>query len=305
MINLGAGLAKIAGILKMGAGLPAIAGVVLAAAVGTYVAAPQFFKAGGEVESQSAPALPAVDSSTSAPPADPVEAPATEIASAEPLEPSGADSWVVPSFDVLRVEPDGSTVIAGKAEPGTTLAIMNGDTVIATTEVGPSGDFAAVLDEPLAPGDYQLTLQITGKDGQMRGSEEVATVSIPKEPGGDLLAMVSKPGKASRIIVQPEAPATETPVEVASAGSGETGSEPAATPTAPETAAPETAAPDNAAPGTDAAAQSGTAKEASAGEAADPAQVEMPALPEASALLTTSAPEIAAATAAPETGTDG
>ncbi|MBB3288237.1 MULTISPECIES: LysM peptidoglycan-binding domain-containing protein [unclassified Rhizobium] len=109
----------------------------------------------------------------------------------------------VPSFDVLRVEPDGSTVIAGSAEPNAKLEIVDGDKVVTTTNVGPSGDFAAVLDNPLPPGDHELMLRATGKDGKVATSEEVATVSVPKDDSTQLLAMVSKPGAASRIITAP------------------------------------------------------------------------------------------------------
>ncbi|MGY5780673.1 LysM peptidoglycan-binding domain-containing protein [Rhizobium sp. LEGMi135b] len=111
----------------------------------------------------------------------------------------------VPSFDVLRVEPDGSTVIAGSAEPNAKLEIVDGEKVVTTTNVGPSGDFAAVLDNPLPPGDHELVLRATGKDGKAVNSEEVATVSIPKDNSTQVLAMVSKPGAASRIITAPSA----------------------------------------------------------------------------------------------------
>ncbi|MBX4971558.1 LysM peptidoglycan-binding domain-containing protein [Rhizobium binae] len=110
----------------------------------------------------------------------------------------------LPAFDVLRVEPDGSTVIAGSAEPNGKLEVLDGEKVVTTADIGPSGDFAAVLDNPLPAGDHQLVLKVTGKDGKTTLSEEVATVSVPKDGNGaDLLAMVSKPGTASRIITAP------------------------------------------------------------------------------------------------------
>jgi nucleoid-associated protein YgaU len=112
----------------------------------------------------------------------------------------------LPAFDVLRVEPDGSTVIAGSAEPNSTLEVFDGDKLITTTEVSPAGDFVAVLDNPLVPGDHQLVLRATAKDGKSQTSEEVATVSVPKDgSGSELLAMVSKPGTPSRIITAPKA----------------------------------------------------------------------------------------------------
>ncbi|MEK1926269.1 MAG: LysM peptidoglycan-binding domain-containing protein [Rhizobium giardinii] len=134
-------------------------------------------------------------------------------------------AWTVPGFDVLRVEPDGSTVIAGRAQPNTKLEIMSGDTVIGTADVGAAGDFAAVFEKPLAAGGYQLTLRSVGENGATKSSEEVATVSIPKDKAGELLAMVSKPGEASRIITKPVSeakpadaaaqPATATPTDTA------------------------------------------------------------------------------------------
>ncbi|QND50037.1 LysM peptidoglycan-binding domain-containing protein [Rhizobium lusitanum] len=123
---------------------------------------------------------------------------------AAPQTQAAADSSA-PSFDVLRVEPDGSTVIAGSAEPNSKLEIVDGDKVVTTTQVGPTGDFVAVLENPLPPGDHELALRATGKDGKAVTSEEVATVSVPKDDKSQLLAMVSKPGVASRIITAPSA----------------------------------------------------------------------------------------------------
>ncbi len=141
----------------------------------------------------------------------------------------------LPTFDVLRVEPDGSTVIAGSAEPNSKLEILDGNNVLMTTNVDPGGDFAAVLDNPLPAGDHQLVLRTTGKDGKTNTSEEVATISIPKSgDGSQLLAMVSKPGTASRIITAPSAGAQASANGAAGAASD-------AQPAAPTASANETA----------------------------------------------------------------
>jgi len=177
---------------------------------------------------------------------------ATSPAPAPASENAAADT---PTFDVLRVEPDGSAVIAGHAAPNSTLEITNGTSVIAKVEVGPSGDFAAVLDKPLPPGDHQIVLKATAKDGKVVTSEEIATVSVPADRNGKLLAMVTKPGKASRLIAvpeeankvasaqagsQPAAPAAsaEAPASTASPQPGSVASAPASGATAPTAAAP-------------------------------------------------------------------
>jgi nucleoid-associated protein YgaU len=135
---------------------------------------------------------------------------AAKVAEPQPVE-SVADAKPptedasIPGFDVLRVEPDGSTVVAGHAAPGSKLEILNGTTVVGTADVGVTGDFAAVFDTPLPAGDYQLTLRAVGEDGVAKNSQEVATVSVPKDATGQLLAMVSKPGEASRLLTTPDA----------------------------------------------------------------------------------------------------
>jgi nucleoid-associated protein YgaU len=151
-----------------------------------------------------------------------------ETAKADATPATPGEDWVTPSFDVLRVEPDGSTVIAGRGQPNTKLEIKNGDTVVGTADIGPSGDFAAVFDQPLAAGDYQLTLNTKDDKGTSKTSEEVATVSVPKDGAGDLLAMVSRPGEASRLITVPQTETTGKAVEGATATpAGETADKPA------------------------------------------------------------------------------
>ncbi|MDA5632450.1 MULTISPECIES: LysM peptidoglycan-binding domain-containing protein [Rhizobium/Agrobacterium group] len=140
-------------------------------------------------------------------PAQPAAAPATTA-------PAGAAQATpgVPTFDVLRVEPDGSAVVAGKAQPGAKLEILSNGKVIAQTTIDGTGDFAAVFDNPLPPGDHELVLRSTDTSGKATQSEEVATVSVPNGKAGELLAMVSKPGEASRVLAMPEAapPALQT-----------------------------------------------------------------------------------------------
>ncbi|SES14031.1 Ig-like domain-containing protein [Rhizobium sp. NFR03] len=194
-------------------------------------------------------------SATSAPASVPSTQPGTVAPNAAQPAPSGdpaptetADGTDAPRFDVLRVEPDGSTVIAGRAEPNSKLEIVNGNAVVGTADVGNTGDFAAVFDKPLPPGDYQLTLRSTTPSGAVTASDEVATVSIPKVDNGQLLAMVTKPGQASRILTAPgelSAPATTpattpaTPPPAASPGAAPAAGDQAALQTpAPSTSVP-------------------------------------------------------------------
>jgi nucleoid-associated protein YgaU len=146
-----------------------------------------------------------------------------EVAKADPQEaaPDVTAKAVVPTFDIVRVEPDGSLVIAGTGDANGTIEVLDGEATIATTDAGPSGDFVAILDEPLAPGDYQLQLLSIAPDGTRTLSEEIATVSIPHGEADQLLAMVGKPGAPSRILTQPEPAKNAAPREMASAEPGQ------------------------------------------------------------------------------------
>lgn len=139
------------------------------------------------------------------------QAAAPEAPKAAAQEPASVAA--LPTFDVLRVEPDGSTVIAGRAAAGVTVEIVSEETVLTKATTGPGGEFAAVLDNPLPPGDHELALRATGADGSVAVSGEVATVSVPKDKDGQLLAMISTPGQASRLLTIPSANGPETAVD--------------------------------------------------------------------------------------------
>ncbi len=127
----------------------------------------------------------------------------------EPATPEAPKEAKVPAFDILRVEPDGSVVIAGQAAANAAVEVISGSKVLGTTKAGENGDFAIVLDEPLEPGDHQLVLRAGGAGGDVATSAQTAIVSVPDSSTGQVLALVEEPGQASRLITKPEAPAQQ------------------------------------------------------------------------------------------------
>ena len=89
------------------------------------------------------------------------------------------------------------------------MELLIGSNVIGAATAGPEGDFAAVLEEPLKPGNYQIVLRSTAPDNVVAMSVETAVVSIPETKEGQVLALVEEPGKPSEMITvpEPEAPA--------------------------------------------------------------------------------------------------
>ena len=96
----------------------------------------------------------------------------------------------------MRVEADGSIVVAGNAAAKAKVEAVIGSRVIGTAMAGDDGGFAIVLDEPLKPGDYQIVLRSTTPDNVVATSEETAMVSVPETPDGQVLALVERTGQA-------------------------------------------------------------------------------------------------------------
>src|SRR5690606_28868259 len=137
-------------------------------------------------------------------PAEEEAAPADEPAPQAATTPK-QDRLAAPVFDVLRVEPDGSVLVAGKAGAGATVEVLSGETVLGKAEAGASGDFVVVLDERLAPGDYRLALRATAREGGAALSDGAAIVSVPEAEDGQVLAMVEEPGEPAQLITVPGA----------------------------------------------------------------------------------------------------
>jgi nucleoid-associated protein YgaU len=174
---------------------------------------------------QETPAPSAGEQVASKPADEPAKAPETAV----------APSDGVPRFDVLRVEKDGSTLVAGNAAPGSKVELLSAGQAIATAEAGATGDFAIVLDQPLVPGAYELTLRATDPSGKAVTSQETGVVNLPKD-GGELVAMVAKPGEATRVMQAGETETAAVSPEPAAPEAKPADEAPAAQPAEPKAA---------------------------------------------------------------------
>lgn len=162
------------------------------------------------------PAAPPADAPAQADGEQPAEA-AEAKQGQQPAE-AAADKKGIPTFDLVRLEPDGSLIVAGQALPAAKVEVVSGADALGEGTVTPGGDFAVVIDDPLAPGDYTLVLRATNPDGTVLTSLQSAIVSVPERKAGEVLVMVEQPGEASKILTAPQpAEAASAPAEVAGA----------------------------------------------------------------------------------------
>ncbi len=124
-----------------------------------------------------------------------------------------------PSFDVVRVNPRGDAVIAGRAEPDAVVTISEGKKEIGKVKADARGEWVLVPKKPLASGNRELTLTARKGDGPEAKSDKNVVLLVPSRgkdiagrpvtrPSGALAILVPREGTgASRVLQQPSVPA--------------------------------------------------------------------------------------------------
>ncbi|MFQ5775335.1 MAG: SPOR domain-containing protein [Kiloniellaceae bacterium] len=156
---------------------PEVPGEVPAAVAAETAPAPE---AAEPVEPAGAP--PAAEPAPAAEPVPErlgkVPEPAAAAAAPAETEPSGTE----PSVDVVRIDPDGAAVIAGRAAPGSELIVLHNGTPIGTAIADAFGEWVFIPDAPLPPGAHEFGLVVKAVRGRV-------TVPAPKkaieDPGAE------------------------------------------------------------------------------------------------------------------------
>jgi LysM repeat protein len=90
-----------------------------------------------------------------------------------------------PSFDVVRINPEGDAVMAGRAAPGAKVEIFDGQNKIGEVVADQRGEWVFVPSAALPAGSRQLSLKMTGSDGAVIPSETDVVLVVP-EKGKDI-----------------------------------------------------------------------------------------------------------------------
>jgi outer membrane protein OmpA-like peptidoglycan-associated protein len=81
-----------------------------------------------------------------------------------PREPAAPEA---PTFDAVQVSPDGPSVFAGRAPPGSHVAVLVDQRPFANATADEHGDWVAVTDKKIGGGDHEFSLTARpGRDGQ-------------------------------------------------------------------------------------------------------------------------------------------
>ena len=117
----------------------------------------------------------------------------------------------VPSFDVARIGPDGRAVIAGRAQPGAKVVLLDGGKEIAQGQADANGEWVILAQEPpLGVGQHELRViqHIEGRAPVTSDQVVVAIVPDQKQPAAvsgakeETLVMIA-PSSGAPTLVQP------------------------------------------------------------------------------------------------------
>ncbi|HWB51775.1 MAG TPA: LysM peptidoglycan-binding domain-containing protein [Stellaceae bacterium] len=128
----------------------------------------------------SAPAPRAVPS-----PAPPTTAPKAATPQVNAPQPAAA-ATPAPSFDIVKVDPSGHAVIAGRAAPGSKVAVLDGSQRLGEATADERGEWVLVPSAPMTPGERQLTLESTdpATGAKTKSTDTVALAVAAAASGG-------------------------------------------------------------------------------------------------------------------------
>jgi nucleoid-associated protein YgaU len=189
-----------------------------------------------------------------------------------------------PSFDIVRIERSGEAVIAGRAAPGSEVTLRAGDRVLGTVTADGRGQWVLVLETPLAPGSYELSLESRLPGGEMVLSENVVVVSVPQPQ-----VAATEPEAPSQPVVAapPETMAQEAPVQP-------TPAQPTPAQPTPEQQAAEPSAPSQPAPAEATGEAAGAAQATQTAQSTQDTQAAQPVAPSAQVAAAEPAAEVQA-----------
>lgn len=152
-------------------------------------------------------------------------------ASAPPSAPGETKSAVTrPSFDIVRAEPDGSVIMAGRAEPGWTVTVESGGKLVGQAVADAGGEWVIEPTRKLVKGEHSLELRAQNAEGgRTLFSKQRLALSLSDPKQDQPLVALTEEGKSTRVLQMPppsgdqadiSASQRQVPVEAALKASG-------------------------------------------------------------------------------------
>jgi nucleoid-associated protein YgaU len=157
--------------------------------------------AGSETAPETAKSTGEAQTPATGEPSQATEKPVETAAIPAPEPPKAeAQAEAKPELDTVRVESDGQTIVAGRAEPGAEIALKLGDQVIGKGIATPDGSWVVVPDQPLPKGAHEITVEQKAADSAPVLAEQSIAVAVPDKPGQQAMVALTEPGSATKVL---------------------------------------------------------------------------------------------------------
>lgn len=155
------------------------AAAVVVVALGGYVAYERLSGAPDPAEPE-APLAPAADPDDTAD-GEEMAAPDAVPPATDPADPLAVDAPAPPRFDLVRVDPEGSALVAGQAAPQAEIAVLVDGDEAAVSTAGSDGGFVAMFSLPPSERARVITLAMR-RDAQesLESEEQVLIAPAPR-----------------------------------------------------------------------------------------------------------------------------
>jgi hypothetical protein len=118
-----------------------------------------------------------------------------------------------PSFDVVRVDPAGALVIAGRAASGSEVTVTSNGQVIGTGTADENGEWVILPDAPIPAGNHELGLSARLPDGRSLDADRQVMLAVPETgknvagestqtTGGSLAVLVPRDSSGGAVVLQ-------------------------------------------------------------------------------------------------------
>lgn len=119
---------------------------------------------------------------------EPIVMPITE----ETAEPEDPEQVKVPTFDVVRIEPSGNIIVAGRYFPNKTISIVMNKTIVSTQTTDENGEFVYAPKRSLKSGNY--TIQLISADSKTTSVDKVFIYVSPHGYQNSVSLLMTKNG---------------------------------------------------------------------------------------------------------------
>jgi len=111
---------------------------------------------------------------------------------------------VRPTFDTLRITPEGTGVVAGRMTAGARIELIANGQLIAQETADQRGEWVIIIDQPLSPGATEFDLRGYPADGgSMQSAAETAFAHVPERGKRDVLTVLAdKAGERPSRVLQ-------------------------------------------------------------------------------------------------------